>query len=150
MSNLAGSSGNIQKRLFLLQGTDLTSSPNPFFVPSLPAAPGSPTAVAFPGTLNQLEQAEVNLWLANQNDNVLSKLTIRAAIAKVNELKTYYADPAIVAWRAAVHEATVAQRILTRADALISNELTQSISSDSAGTGASPPPAYLPPGADTP
>jgi hypothetical protein len=149
-SNLAGSSGNVQKRQFLLQGTDLLGSPNPFHKPMLPPAPVSPAAPAYPGTLNAAEQTEVQRYLLNPTDATLATLRLPDAIAKANAFKAYYADPAIVAWRAAVHEADVAQRILTRADALISNEPTTPISSDNAGAGSTPPPAYLPPGANTP
>jgi hypothetical protein len=72
--------------------------------------------------LNAAEQAEVQRYLLNPTDVTLATLRLPDAIAKAAAYKTYYADPAIVAWRAAVHEADIAQRIYTRADALISNE----------------------------
>jgi hypothetical protein len=149
-SNLAGTSGNVQKRQFLLQGTDLASSPNPFHSPKLPAHPGSPSAPAYPDTLNAAEQAEVQRYLANPTDAVLASLRLPDAIAKATAYKTYYADPAIVAWRAAKHEADVAQRILTRADALINNEASTAISADNTGTGGAVPPSNQPPGGNTP
>ena len=149
-SNLAGSSGDVQKRQFFLQGTDLTSHPNPFHKPTRPSAPGSPAAPTWPGTLNAAERAEVQKYLMVPNDQTLNSLTLRAAIAKAREFKTYYTDPAIIAWRAAVHEADVAQRILTRSDALINNEGTTSVSADPTGAGSSPPPPNQPRGANTP
>ncbi|MEN3369935.1 MAG: hypothetical protein V7609_2078 [Verrucomicrobiota bacterium] len=150
MSNLAGSSGDVQKRQYLLQGTDLSGSPNPYHVPKLPAAPGSPTAIAYPDTLNAAEQEEVQRYLTMPTDAVLASLRLPDAIAKATAYKTYNANPAIIAWRAAVFEADVAQRILTRADGLINNEGTTSIAADPTGAGASPPPAYQPPGTNTP
>jgi hypothetical protein len=150
MSNLAGSSGDVKKRQFFLQGTDLAGSPNPFHRPKLPAAPISPAAPSFPGTLNSAERAEVQRYLNTPTDAVLNSLTLRAAITMAKAYKTYYADPAIVAWRAAMFEAGLAQRILARSDALINNEGTTSVSADATGAGASPPPASQPPGTNTP
>jgi hypothetical protein len=92
-TNLAGSSGNLQKRLFVLQGTDLTSAPNPFHKSTLPAAPVSPAAPAYPGTLNAAEQAEVQRYLLNPTDVTLATLRLPDAIAKAAAYKTYYADP---------------------------------------------------------
>jgi hypothetical protein len=147
-SNLAGTSGNVQKRQFLLQGTDFASSPNPFHSPTLPASPIAEPS--YPGTLNAAERAEVQKYLANPTPETLASLTLRAAIDKAREYATYYADPSVIAWRAAVYEADISQRFLTRADALINNESTTSVSADPTGVGSTPPPAYQPPGTNTP
>lgn len=151
-SNLAGSSGNVQKRQFLLQGTDL-SAPNPYRVPTLPAAPGSPATPVFPGTLTGPELSEVNNWLAapeGQRPDLLRRARTRAAIAKIGEYVVYYADPAVIAWLAAVNDARFAQHVLGRADGIINNEATTAKSSDVTGAGSTPPPAYQPPGSNTP
>lgn len=149
-SNLAGSSGDVQKRQFYLQGTDLSAVSNPFHKPTLPVAPVSPAAPTWPGTLNAAERAEVQKYLLQPNDQTLNSLTLRAAIAKAKEFNTYNADPAIVAWRAAVFDADWAQRVLNKSDALINNEGTTSSSAVATGIGASPPPASQPPGTNTP
>jgi hypothetical protein len=103
--------------------------------------------------LTGIEQQEVRAWLSaseSRRPDILRRMTTRASVAKVAEYVAYYADPAIVAWRAAMYEADVAQRILTRADALINNEASTAISADNTGTGGAVPPSNQPPGGNTP
>jgi hypothetical protein len=127
---------------------------------NFPPAPGwfrhlsplaaSTSAPVFPGTLTFEERNEVNSWLANKSDAVLASFRNRAAVLKVAEFKTYYADPAYLGWADADKIARESQWRLFCADALRDNSATTAPSETDTGTGAGSPPAFEPPGTNTP
>lgn len=118
-----------------------------------PAKPGGLTVPTFPGTLSLSERAEVEIWLAAsdcQKPEILLTLTSRFSIAKVEEYKTYFADPKYAAWSASNQLDRIAQWRNATGSAVIGNEDALPVSLDVTGVGTPRSGDILPPGEDVP
>jgi hypothetical protein len=132
--------------------TDVAAGdPPPEFAETPPVHPVSPSAPAYPGTLNSAERAEVDRYLNTPTDAVLCSLRLKRAIDKANEFKTYYADPAIQAYLFARKLARKAQWRLAHADAIVNNLAAIPPLGDPTGIGGgTPPDPAVPPGHNVP
>lgn len=118
--------------------------------PDLPSGLTTPT---FPGSLTPIEQAEVRRWLAapeHHRPTVLTQLTQRAAVAKVEEYVAYYADPKYLAWKASNELDRIGQWRNATGSAVIANIDALSKSLDGTGAGDPRPGDILLPGENEP
>lgn len=123
------------------------TSPETWFEHSAPDLPGGLTQPTYPGTLNIAEQQEVGRWLIAQESErpaVLLKLTQRNAIAKVEEYKTYFANPKYIAWNASNKLDRISQWRAGLGSALIANDEAVPISLDETGAGTPRSTAIVP------
>lgn len=122
-------------------------NPDPVIDPEFEHTPaaGKPAAPALPGVLNREAYKEFLAW---QSSGIAP--THPHALAKKTEFEAYHVTPAYKAWLVADKAARRAQARGNESDANEANEATTPISASATGTPGTPPPAYIPPGANTP
>ena len=110
-------------------------------------ATGKPAEPLFPDTLTTAEQDQVNAWLQYARigqQAIAPAATLAAAIAKVDEFKTYFASASYTAWSDSDRLAREMQWRWYCADALHTNEGTTPPSADATGAGTAPPGGTVP------